>query len=269
MLPPTDNVPEPEVTEPEASSRPNAVHSSHEDCGERIGIHLGASGSRQASVLTVALAKGRLTEQTLIWLERAKLPLPAGDPGRKLVLESDDGSMRYIMAKPGDVPIYVEYGAADLGICGLDILREGERRVYEPLLLPFGYCRLSLAGPESSQGPRRVAPPLRYDSQPRVATTFPRLTAQFFRARGINAEIISLKGSVELGPLVGLADLIVDLVDTGGTLRENGLVELRVIMQSQAVLIANRAAYRLKSEPVQHVIRSLRSAIAHSEPPSP
>lgn len=218
----------------------------------------------QTSFLTVALAKGRLTDQTLTWLARAELPLPAGDPGRRLVLESADGSIRYIMAKPADVPIYVEYGAADLGVCGLDILREGGRRVYEPLLLPFGHCRLSLAGPKG-----RLASPLRYDSQPRVATTFPRLTAEFFRARSINAEIIALKGSVELGPLVGLADLIVDLVDTGNTLRENGLVELRVIMYSQAVLIANRAAYRLKSEPIQHVIRSLRSAIAQSELPSP
>ncbi len=118
------------------------------------------------------------------------------------------------------MPIYVEYGAADLGICGLDVLREGGRSVYEPLLPPFGYCRLSLAGPAD-----RPDIPLRYDSQPRVATTFPRLTADFFRTRGINAEIIALKGSVELGPLVGLADLIVDLVDTGNTLRANGLIE--------------------------------------------
>ncbi len=210
----------------------------------------------QTQTLTIALAKGRLTEQTLIWLDRAGLPKPVDDAGRKLVISSADGSMRFIMAKPSDVPIYVEYGAADLGICGLDVLREGARSVYEPLLLPFGHCRLSLAGPAD-----RPDIPLRYDSQPRVATTFPRLTAEFFRTRGINAEIISLKGSVELGPLVGLADLIVDLVDTGSTLRANGLVELRVIMHSQAILISNRAAYRLKSEAVQQVIRSLRTAI--------
>ncbi|MDI9547752.1 MAG: ATP phosphoribosyltransferase [Chloroflexota bacterium] len=210
----------------------------------------------QTQVLTIALAKGRLTEKTLTWLDHAGLPKPLDDAGRKLVIASADGSMRFIMAKPADVPIYVEYGAADLGICGLDVLREGGRSVYEPLLLPFGYCRLSLAGPAD-----RPDIPLRYDSQPRVATTFPRLTADFFRTRGINAEIIALKGSVELGPLVGLADLIVDLVDTGNTLRANGLIELRVIMHSQAVLIANRAAYRLKAEAVQHAIHSLRTAI--------
>ena len=229
--------------------------------------------ARPEAQLTIALAKGRLTTQTLRWLERAGLPMPAVERSesggslaadRRLILPSQDGALRYIMAKPADVPIYVEYGAADLGVCGLDMLREGERRVYEPLLLPFGHCRLSLAGPAG-----RSDSPLRYDSQPRVATTFPRLTGEFFRTRGINAEIIALKGSVELGPLVGLADLIVDLVDTGNTLRENGLVELRVIMLSQAVLIANRAAYRLKSQPIQHVIQSLRTAIEQSEHISP
>ena len=99
----------------------------------------------------------------------------------------------------------------------------------------------------------------------RVATKYPNLTADFFRARGVNAEIIALNGSVELGPLVGLADLIVDLVETGGTLKANGLVEVRVIMESQAVLIVNRAAYHLKADAVQHVIRSLRGAIDRHE----
>lgn len=205
--------------------------------------------------LVMALAKGRLTDEALAYLERAGLPRPAGDPGRKLILESADGSMRFIMAKPGDVPTYVEYGAADLGICGLDVLRESRRDVYEPLLLPFGYCRLSLAGPTM-----RADTPLRYESQPRVATSFPNLTAEFFRQRGVNAEIINLKGSVELAPLVGLADLIVDLVETGSTLRANGLAEFRTILESQAVLVANRAAYRLHSDAMQRIIASLRQA---------
>lgn len=205
--------------------------------------------------LVMALAKGRLTDDILVYLARAGIPLPAGDAGRKLILESADGAMRYIMAKPADVPTYVEYGAADLGICGLDVLREAKRDVYEPLLLPFGYCRLSLAGPAT-----RADTPLRYESQPRVATSFPNLTAEFFRQRGVNAEIINLKGSVELAPLVGLADLIVDLVESGSTLRANGLVEFRTILQSQAVLIANRAAYRLQSDAIQSVIARLRQA---------
>lgn len=211
--------------------------------------------------LVMALAKGRLTDDILDYLGRAGVALPAGDPGRKLILESADGTMRYIMAKPADVPTYVEYGAADLGICGLDVLREARRDVYEPLLLPFGYCRLSLAGLAA-----RPDTPLRYESQPRVATSFPNLTAEFFRQRGVNAEIINLKGSVELAPLVGLADLIVDLVESGSTLRANGLVEFRTILQSQAVLIANRAAYRLHSAAIQSVIARLRQTIQEATP---
>lgn len=209
--------------------------------------------NESSNQLVVALAKGRLTDETLLALAQAGISLPAGDTGRKLVLPSTDGSLRYVMAKPADVPTFVEYGAADVGICGLDVLRESGRNVYEPLILPFGYCRLSLAGPAN-----RPDTPLRYESQPRVATSFPRLTSAFFRARGVNAEIITLKGSVELAPLVGLADLIVDLVQSGNTLRENGLVEFRTIMQSQAVLIANRAAYRLKPDAIEQFVTALR-----------
>ncbi|MCS6825096.1 MAG: ATP phosphoribosyltransferase, partial [Caldilinea sp.] len=147
-----------------------------------------------------------------------------------------------------------------LGVCGLDTLRESQRHVYEPLLLPFGYCRLSLAAPAD-----RPDTPLRYESQPRVATKYPNLTADFFRARGVNAEIIALNGSVELGPLVGLADLIVDLVETGDTLRANGLVETRTILEVQAVLIANRAAYHLKRQAVEKVIGRLRNHLTEGE----
>jgi ATP phosphoribosyltransferase len=200
------------------------------------------------------MAKGRDTDDAFALLQKAGLPPPDGDAGRKLILSSADGSLRYILAKPGDVPTFVEYGAADLGICGLDVLRESGRNVYEPLLLPFGYCRLSLAGPAG-----RADTPLRYESQPRVATIFPKLTAEFFRQRGVNAEIINLKGSVELAPLVGLADLIVDLVQTGTTLRANGLAEYRTILEVQAVLIANRASYRLRSAAIQRIIDALRT----------
>lgn len=216
-----------------------------------------AQAATSAGTIMIALAKGRLTDETLRFLARAGIQVPDPDAGRKLVLTSPDGSLRYVLAKPSDVPTYVEYGAADLGICGLDVLRESGRSVYEPLLLPFGRCRLSLAGPAG-----RPDTPLRYASQPRIATSFPRLTADFFRRRGVNAEIIHMHGSVELAPLVGLADLIVDLVESGNTLRANGLVEYRVLLDSQAVLIANRASYRLKSAAIQQVIASLRQTIA-------
>ncbi len=212
-----------------------------------------------ATPLTLALPKGRLAEQSLKLMAAAGLPQPARDAGRRLVLDSSDGSLRFILAKPVDVPTYVEYGAADVGVCGLDTLRESRRYVYEPLLLPFGHCRLSLSAPVT-----RADTPLRYESQPRVATKYPNLTADFFRARGVNAEVITLNGSVELGPLVGLADLIVDLVETGDTLRENGLTELRVLLHSQAVLIVNRAAYHLKATAVRNLIDALRRVVAQA-----
>ncbi len=206
--------------------------------------------------LLMALPKGRMAEQSLELLAAAGLALPSGDTGRRLILSSEDESMRYVLSKPSDVPTFVEYGAADIGVCGLDTLRESRRQVYEPLLLPFGHCHLSLAGPAAG-----AAAPLRYASQPRVATAYPHLTEQFFRVRGVNAEIIVLHGSVELAPLVGLADMIVDIIETGSTLRANGLVEQRVIMHSQAVLIVNRAAYHLKAAAVQKVIHLLRQVI--------
>lgn len=213
------------------------------------------SATLTSDKIVVALPKGRDSADALALFARAGIPAPV-DFGRKLIVESEDGWLQFLLAKPGDVPTYVEYGAADVGICGLDVLRESGRDVYEPLLLPFGYCRLSLAGFAD-----RPDTPLRYESQPRVATKYPNLASQFFRARGINAEIIEMSGSVELGPLVGLADLIVDLVSTGETLQANGLTELRVIMQSQEVLIANRAAYRLKSQSIQALIARLSNAL--------
>lgn len=211
--------------------------------------------------LMIALPKGRMAQHAIQFLRKAGIPVPdEADSGRKLILEVPEANLRYVMAKPVDVPTYVEYGAADLGICGLDALRETDRAVYEPLLLPFGHCRLSLAGPAD-----RPDTPLRYESQPRIATSFPRLTRNFFAQRGVNAEIIELNGSVELGPIIGLADLIVDLVESGNTLRANGLTEIRTILHSQAVLVANRAAYRLKAESVNQFIRALRQAVHAQE----
>jgi ATP phosphoribosyltransferase len=210
-----------------------------------------------AEPLTVALPKGRLTEDALVYLARAGYAVPAnGDGGRKLVLDGADGRLRFIMVKPADVPVFVEYGAADVGIAGLDVVREAERDVYEPLQLPFGRCRLVVAGRAD-----RPDLPLRLERSPRVATKFPRLTEAFFRKRGVAAELIVMSGSVELAPLVGLADLIVDLVQTGVTLRENGLVELRTILESQAMLIANRASYRLRAGAVRELIDGLANVV--------
>jgi ATP phosphoribosyltransferase len=203
--------------------------------------------------LTMALPKGRLTDDAFTYLTAAGfLPPSLSNGGRKLILEGADGRMRYIFVKPADVPVFVEYGAADLGIAGLDVIREAERDVYEPLSLPFGYCRLVVAGRDDHSYQS-----LHLERSPRVATKFPRLAETYFRRRGLAPEIIVMSGSVELAPLVGLADLIVDLVQTGSTLSENGLTELRVILESQAVLIANRASYRLRAAEVREVIDAL------------
>jgi ATP phosphoribosyltransferase len=216
-----------------------------------------AAGNRtDTASLVVALPKGRLLDEARDCLERAGYGLRDGNNGRHLVLPSASPHVRYVLAKPSDVPVYVEYGACDLGIAGLDVLREAQRDLLEPLLLPFGHCRLSVAGPAG-----RADRPLRLEPNPRVATKFPRLTEAFFRARGVSAEIIELSGSVELAPLVDLADLIVDLVQSGQTLRDNGLAELRVILESQAVLVANRAAWRLKVEAVGAFVASLRRTL--------
>ena len=236
------------------------------------------NGQTKQSLL-FALPKGRLAHHSLTFLQRAGLSVPTDTAGRKLVLPAADGTIGFVMAKPRDVPTYVEHGAADLGICGLDVVRETDRAVYEPLLLPFGHCRLCLAGP-ATRSPTQVdstvenpelvsgatsplpdvtGMPLRYMGQPRVATEFPRLTRQFFAARGVNAEIIALGGSVELGPILGLADLIVDIVQTGETLRLNGLVEMRTILQSQAVLLVNRTSYQLKASAINGIIERMRS----------
>ncbi len=250
----------------------------HRGQTDKVEQSLGATTDGQSEQsLLFALPKGRLAQDSLSFLERAGLSIPTDTESRKLILPAADGSVGFVMAKPRDVPTYVEHGAADIGICGLDVVRETERAIYEPLLLPFGHCRLSVAGPAEDAGvppsacldvadlvdrPTKSAHlpgrPLRYMSQPRIATEYPRLTRQFFAERGVNAEIITLGGSVELGPILGLADLIVDVVQTGTTLRMNGLVEVRTILESQAVLVVNRASYQLKAAEINRIIERMR-----------
>jgi ATP phosphoribosyltransferase len=214
-----------------------------------------------AQQLTIALPKGRMQHQALALLAQIGYGRDADDPSdsdaaRRLIIPGAAGRVRFLLAKPGDVPIYVEYGVADLGVVGEDVLRESGRDVYEPLRLPFGHCRLVVAG-WGDRPPR----PLRLEPNPRVATKYPNLAHAYFQGRGISAEIIALSGSIELAPVVGLADLIVDLVETGSTLRAHGLVELRTILESQACLIANRASYRLKAEGITELLERLRRAL--------
>jgi ATP phosphoribosyltransferase len=203
--------------------------------------------------LTIALPKGRMLAETLFRLTKAGLECSMiRADSRSLVFNSPDGRIRYVTVRPGDVPVYVEQGAADMGIVGKDVLLEGGRDVYELLDLEFGLCRFVLAGPSVQNMNRlRLAGRLL-----RVATKFPAITRDYLQRQGLTADIIPLNGAVELAPAVGLADAIVDIVSTGRTLAENHLVVLDEIMVSTARLIANRASYQMKGEAVRRSDRS-------------
>ncbi|HEX4341070.1 MAG TPA: ATP phosphoribosyltransferase [Polyangiaceae bacterium] len=200
--------------------------------------------------LTVAIPKGRVQKQLVPMLERAGLAassLLADD--RKLIRETEDQRLRFLLLKPDDVPTYVEYGAADLGIVGRDVLLERRYDLYQPLDLGIGRCRMVVAGVPSQSLP----------AVPRVATKYTRIATEHFASKGVQAEVIFVQGSVELAPLVGLADLIVDIVETGSTLKENGLVELELICQISSVVVANRSLFKLRHAEVSAVVEKLRS----------
>jgi ATP phosphoribosyltransferase len=188
----------------------------------------------------VALAKGRLYQPSVERFARAGAT-PAADAGRRLLIPSSDPGIEFLVVKPGDVPVYVESGAADLGITGTDVLRESGADVLEPLELGFGYCRLVVAAPTEAPYPS-----LPGGITARVATKYPRLAQGHFAAAGRPVDIIQVNGSVEVAPLLNLSHWIVDLVDTGNTLRANGLVERETILHCSAVLVANRASQKLK-----------------------
>jgi ATP phosphoribosyltransferase len=192
------------------------------------------------SRLRVALPKGRLYTESVERFRRAGAEL-ATDAGRRLLIPSSDPAIEFLVVKPADVPVYVESGAADLGVTGTDVLRESAADVLEPLELGFGSCRLVVASPADSPYPA-----LPGGITARVATKYPRLTQAHFGAAGRPVDIIPVNGSVEVAPLLNLSHWIVDLVDTGNTLRANGLVERETILVCGAVLVANRAAQKLK-----------------------
>jgi ATP phosphoribosyltransferase len=209
--------------------------------------------------LTVALPKGRLLEPASSLFRHLGWPCELGNGSRQLVaLESsqegaEEQPLRFMLVKAADVPVYVEYGAADVGIVGQDVLWESGRDVYEPLQLSFGHCRLVMAGKPSQRScDFRLATGLR------VATKYPRLAQSFFLQQGLSVEVIPLTGSIELAPLAGLADLLVDLVETGRTLRENGLVELEEIIPCQATVIVNRVSHRLRLAEIRALLASLQ-----------
>ena len=209
-------------------------------------------------MLVIALCKGRFLDPSLELLASAGIRFSEDVPSsRKLIFESEDGRHRAVLVKPADVPTYVEYGAADIGIAGRDVLMETRADVLQPLDLNFGHVKIAVAAPKGTQS-------INGNDNPtvRIATKYPHITMDYFNARGIPVEIIPLSGSIELAPLIGLADRIVDLVETGRTLKENGLEITEVIAESSARLLINRAGYQTKRNEVRELIQALEKVVA-------
>jgi len=211
--------------------------------------------------LTLALSKGRILEDSAPLLARLGLAPEDGLDDRLLRLPSRDPDVQLLIIRPADVPTYVEHGAADFGIVGKDVLMEhGGEALYEPLDLGFGKCRLVVAAPaRRKKGDSPHFSSKNRGQSPRVATKYPGITRQHFAAKGEQVEIIKLYGSMELAPLVGLADFIVDLVDTGNTLRANGLVEVETIAPISARLVVNKAAMKMKHAQIRRWLERFRA----------
>ena len=208
-------------------------------------------------MLTIALAKGRLQEEALKIFARAGIVVSEEElNSRKLAVQSTDNRFKFVFVKPGDVPTYVEYGVADAGVCGRDVLIEAEADVHEPLDLGIGYCKIAVAGRKEV-----VGQDYNLLATVRVATKYPKIATEYFHQRGIPIEVVYLSGSVELAPILGLSDRIVDLVETGRTLKENGLEVIDVITETTARLIVNRASFHLKREEVSRLISELAGVL--------
>lgn len=208
-------------------------------------------------MLTIALAKGRLQEEALKIFARAGIVVSEAElNSRKLAVHSADRRFKFVFVKPGDVPTYVEYGVADAGVCGRDVLIEAEADVHEPLDLGIGYCKIAVAGRKEV-----VGQDYNLLATVRVATKYPKIATEYFHQRGIPIEVVYLSGSVELAPILGLSDRIVDLVETGRTLKENGLEVIDVITETTARLIVNRASFHLKREQVSRLITELGNVL--------
>jgi ATP phosphoribosyltransferase len=203
--------------------------------------------------ITIALSKGRIFKETLPLLAAAGIkPVDDPDTSRKLILDTSQNDVKLVIIRAADVPTYVEYGAADLGVAGKDVLMEhGGNGLYEPVDLGIARCRMMVAGPE--QGIPRTR-------RLRIATKYVQSTRRYYADRREQVEIIKLYGSMELAPLVGLADLIVDVVDTGNTLRANGLVPLEHIADISSRLIVNKAAMKMKHERIAGLIALIKAA---------
>lgn len=212
--------------------------------------------------LTIAIPKGRILTESIELFAKIGVHLESMlEDSRKLIFEYPEQNLRALIVRATDVPTYVEYGCADLGIVGKDTLLEQDKDLYEPLDLKFGYCRMMVAEPANlakSDDPGRW-------SHIRVATKYPHVAEKYFASKGVQAEIIKLYGSIELGPLVGLSERIVDLVSTGETLRQNGLVEVETIAEITTRLVVNRASLKTKHQRIRGIIDGLEQVLANKE----
>jgi ATP phosphoribosyltransferase len=201
-------------------------------------------------MITIAIAKGRMQDEALALLARADIRFNGHSAISRCLISTDQtGEYRAIFVKPADVPVYVEHGIADCGIVGHDVLLESEADVLWPLDLGIARCRLVVAGMSPGQ--------IKSKGMLRVATKYPQLTSEYFGSRGTPVEIIRLSGSVELAPSLGLCDVIVDLVETGRTLQENGLSVIDVITESTGRFVVNRASYQLKAHNIARLLNAL------------
>ncbi|HUN94108.1 MAG TPA: ATP phosphoribosyltransferase [Burkholderiaceae bacterium] len=210
-------------------------------------------------MITLALSKGRIFDETLPLLARAGIR-PDEDPesSRRLIIGTSDPNLRIVVVRASDVPTYVQYGAAELGVAGKDVLMEhGGAGLYQPVDLKIGRCRLCVAVPAAFD----YASAVRRGARLRVATKYVACAREHFAAKGVHVDLIKLYGSMELAPLAGLADAIVDLVSSGGTLKANGLVEVEEIARISSRLIVNQAAFKSKAAETQALIEKLRAAV--------
>ncbi len=206
------------------------------------------------TMLNVALPKGRLGEKVYSMLEKAGYDCPSiRDGSRKLIFENPEAGVRYFWVKPSDVAIYVERGAADIGIAGKDILLEYEPDIYELLDLNIGKCRMAVAAKEGFRDdPQRTL---------RVATKFSNIAARYYLSQGRDIDIIHLNGSIEIAPILGLSDVIVDIVETGTTLKENALSVIATVVPISARLIANKAGYKFKTQIIDTLVQALSAQL--------
>lgn len=211
------------------------------------------------SAITLALSKGRIFDETLPLLRAAGLEvLENPEHSRKLILPTNEPLVRVVLVRASDVPTYVEYGGADLGVTGLDTLIEHSGRgLYQPLDLQIAKCRMSVAAPVDFDYARAV----QQGSRLKVATKYMNIAREFFAQKGVHVDLVKLYGSMELAPLTGLADAIVDLVSSGNTLKANHLVEVERIMPISSRLVVNQASLKLKQTSIKHVLQAFESAV--------